>query len=373
MANAPAEAKYIVQQSDVSLPNAQDLASLSNGILKNNSGGIVSIASPTADYIPYNPELESIAALNPSSGDILVAINSGTWGHLSLGDVGTVLMSTSEGLSYEPVIPQNTSLITATPSTAGAPASRLLVGADGIAIVDVPAGNAIFLTVDGILDSLYNVGSSGLLVNNSGNVLTRSIVSSNSSVSIANSQGLAGDININVNNDTSYQQVRVLSNSTLVGTRSQLNFIPGQNTGLTIQDDGINNRVDITISAIDPVIPAGVTWTVVTSSGGMSPNMGYLINGSSLVSLSLPTTAAVGEVIRVAGFGNSNWSITQGPSQKIIFGSTYAGGTFNNSATTVGMDGSLASTAHTDAVELVCVVQNTTFLAVSMCGNVTVN
>lgn len=48
--------------------------------------------------------------------------------------------------------------------------------------------------------------------------------------------------------DSSVQQVNVSSSGTTVGTRSDVNFVAGANTQLTIADDSANNRVNITIA-----------------------------------------------------------------------------------------------------------------------------
>ena len=356
MANAPAEATYLVQQVDPSLPNAQALASLpSSGILK-NSEGILAIANPESDYLPFNLELASIAALNPAQGDILVAINNESWGKLSMGSAGHVLTATVEGPTYQPAIPFNTSIITATASTGTVPSSRVLVGGDGIGVVDVPDANSLFVVVTGILDSLFNLGTQGIIVNNSGTAISRSIISAGSTLAVENPQGIAGNISLDVNNDTTFQRVRVASNGSILATRSELNFIAGQNIGITIQDDGLNNKVNITLSANTPSIPAGVNWQITSISGAMRANKGYIVNGGSLVNLSLPSTSSVGDMIQVADMGGNGWTITQAASQQILFG---------EHSTTAGTTGSLASTGIHDAITLVCVVPNTTFLVVS--------
>jgi hypothetical protein len=51
-AAAPASATYIVQTADTDLPNAQDLAALTTGVLWNTTGtGVLSIAVPETDYV----------------------------------------------------------------------------------------------------------------------------------------------------------------------------------------------------------------------------------------------------------------------------------------------------------------------------------
>jgi len=110
--------------------------------------------------------------------------------------------------------------------------------------------------------------------------------------------------------------------------------------------------------------PSGLPWTVVTgTTQAIAVNNGYIANNAGLVTLTLPTTAAVGSRIRVTGMNTATgWKIAQNASQTIHFG------TVN---TTTGTGGSLASSATYDAVELICNVANTDFIVVSSQGNIT--
>lgn len=109
---------------------------------------------------------------------------------------------------------------------------------------------------------------------------------------------------------------------------------------------------------------AGFTWVdQATSSVTMAVNTGYVIdNGASLVTATLPATAAEGSIFRVAGFSAGGWKVGQAASQLIHFG---------NVTTTTGTGGSLASSNQYDQVELLCVVANTTFVVLSAVGNLT--
>lgn len=105
-------------------------------------------------------------------------------------------------------------------------------------------------------------------------------------------------------------------------------------------------------------------WTDQTgASVSMAVNNGYVADSGSLVTLTLPTTAAVGDRVRVAGFGAGGWKVEQGSGQVIHFG---------NQDTTSGASGYIASLNRYDAVELVCVVANTDWAVVSSQGNMTV-
>lgn len=101
-------------------------------------------------------------------------------------------------------------------------------------------------------------------------------------------------------------------------------------------------------------------WTNVSgTSASMAANNGYTANNAGLVTLTLPSTAAVGDEVIVAGFGSGGWTIAQGTSQIIHFGS----------AATTTTSGTLASTNQYDGVTLRCVVANTTFVVTSAQGN----
>ncbi len=108
----------------------------------------------------------------------------------------------------------------------------------------------------------------------------------------------------------------------------------------------------------------GLTWSEVTgTSQAGAVNNAYILNNAGLVTLTIPTTAAVGDIVRVVGKGAGGWLIAQNASENINFG---------NLTTTTGVGGSLASTNRYDCVELVCTVANTTWTVMSSVGNITV-
>jgi len=108
----------------------------------------------------------------------------------------------------------------------------------------------------------------------------------------------------------------------------------------------------------------GITWNEVTgTTQAASVNAGYIANNAGLVTITLPTTAAVGDVVRVTGKGAGGWLIAQNASQIIHFLGT---------DTTTGTGGSLASTGTYDGVEIVCVVANTEWVVISSMGNITI-
>lgn len=153
----------------------------------------------------------------------------------------------------------------------------------------------------------------------------------------------------------------------LVGTAA------GTFTALTVGADGTvltaasgqTSGTQWSAPSVGSTYVGGVTsWTNVTgTSQAMAINSGYGANNASLVTLTLPSTAAQYTVLRVQGVGAGGWKIAQNSSQNINIG---------NQVTTTGVGGSLASTNANDSIELICTVANTTWAAMSGWGNITV-
>jgi hypothetical protein len=114
-----------------------------------------------------------------------------------------------------------------------------------------------------------------------------------------------------------------------------------------------------------PCISSESTWIDQTSSPvTLVPDRKYLVNnGASLVTFSLPATAAFGTQIEIAGLSSGGWTLTQAAGQSINFGSK---------ATTVGVGGSLSSSNQNDYVKLLCVTANTTWNVIGSIGNITI-
>lgn len=108
----------------------------------------------------------------------------------------------------------------------------------------------------------------------------------------------------------------------------------------------------------------GIAWTEVTgTSQAMAVDNGYIASNAGLVTLTLPATAVVGDRIRIAGKGAGGWRCGQNAGQTINFG---------NTATTAGVAGYIDSTNQYDALELLCITANTTWVALSSVGNLNV-
>jgi len=104
------------------------------------------------------------------------------------------------------------------------------------------------------------------------------------------------------------------------------------------------------------------TWNKITGNSQIAAvNNGYITDNIDIVTITLPISAAVGDIISVAGEGGSGWTIEQNPGQSI---------SFSSKSTTSGITGSLSATDTHDSVELLCTDADTFFSVISSIGNI---
>jgi len=112
------------------------------------------------------------------------------------------------------------------------------------------------------------------------------------------------------------------------------------------------------------LVGASVAWTEVTAHTSMVTKKGYIVNNISRIELTLPATAAVGDIVAVTGKGAGGWKILQNASQTIHFG-IYA--------SLAGVGGYLQSDDYRDTVQLICITLNTDWKVVWCSGNININ
>ena len=101
---------------------------------------------------------------------------------------------------------------------------------------------------------------------------------------------------------------------------------------------------------------SGTTQTAIT-------NKGYISLDTSLVTVTLPVTASVGDSVSVTGQGSGKWKLAQNSGQIINFLGT---------PTTTGATGYLAATTRYDCITVRCVVANSTWTVENSVGAITV-
>lgn len=136
--------------------------------------------------------------------------------------------------------------------------------------------------------------------------------------------------------------------ATLTSNGGTITFTPGPNS-LNLEASGGGG---------------GITWNEVTgTSQSAAINNGYITNNAGLVTVTLPSTAALGSIVRLSGKGAGGWKLGQNSGQTVYFGAY---------ATTGGTGGYLASTLQYDTVEVICITADTTWAVLSAVGNLTV-
>lgn len=134
-----------------------------------------------------------------------------------------------------------------------------------------------------------------------------------------------------------------------------INIVGGTNTTVA----GAGNTLTINVS-----VPSSITWQAIGANQTLVINNGYFCTAGGALSLALPAVSAVGDTIIVSLDGSTSWTITQpNAGSQIRLGSTQ---------TTLGVGGSLASTAVGDTVTLVCETANARWVVTDVVGNITI-
>ncbi len=105
---------------------------------------------------------------------------------------------------------------------------------------------------------------------------------------------------------------------------------------------------------------SGLPWSEVAVNTAMLVNNGYIVNSGVNVNMTLPATASVGERLRILRKGAGSVTISQNAGQQIFF---------NASSTTVGVAGTMVTTAVRETLELLCITDNTQWQVLSNEGN----
>ena len=124
--------------------------------------------------------------------------------------------------------------------------------------------------------------------------------------------------------------------------------------------------IDITEGAnqITIAITSGTaSWTPEATAFDIVSDCGYITTGGALVVATLPATAVIGDTFEITNTTSFGWSVAQNALQYINFG---------NLSSTIGITGSLSSTAIGDSLRVVCIVTDVGFQVLSSVGNITV-
>ena len=174
---------------------------------------------------------------------------------------------------------------------------------------------------------------------------------------------------INITGDGGSQLVTVSGTNITIGNRlasASVTGVASFGNQFVVTSGAVgltSNYVTSFNGATGAVLADAVTWSVITADQTAVINRGYFTNKATRLTLTLPTTAAVGSVLRVSGMTAGGWKIAQNASEVIHFGKT---------DTTAGIFGYLESTLARDSVELICCVADNEWNVLSSVGNITI-
>ena len=95
----------------------------------------------------------------------------------------------------------------------------------------------------------------------------------------------------------------------------------------------------------------------------MDVNTGYIANNVSQVTLLLPGTAAVGDMVAVVGKGSGGWTVTQNTGQSIHF--------LDDTTTTT--TGSITAIEDRATLGILCTTANSEWTVLDSVGNFTIS
>lgn len=152
--------------------------------------------------------------------------------------------------------------------------------------------------------------------------------------------------------DTTYTDGQLLIGNTVGNTLAKATLTAG--TGISITNGNGSIEIDCTLP--------GLTWSEVTADNSPGVGEGLICNGDpGLLTVTLPGTFAVGDMISVVGKGAGKWKIVPAAGDTIIFG---------NVSSKAG--GYIAASHQRDCVTLICVVADSTWTVKDWVGNIDV-
>jgi hypothetical protein len=314
--------------------------------------------------IPLVKEADALSSHthSPAVGMVLTSVGVGVTGDVQISGLISGIDTSTPGLSIGGIVYMSAAV--AGGITATRPTGTNLIQVIGTCVAVDATNGSIILDIPSDVVKVPNVPSNNIWVGNASalpveTALANGVLTYNTTSHAFSGSALTQNSLLYGGASNAISSLGVASNGQIAigstGTTPVLATITA-GSGISVT----NGAGSITIANTS----TGMTWSEVTgTSQAMAVNTGYIANNAGLVTLTLPATAAVGDIVRVTGKGAGGWLIAQNSGQTIFFGT---------STTTTGVGGSLASTQRRDGVELVCVTANNDWNVLSVQGNLTV-
>ncbi len=221
-----------------------------------------------------------------------------------------------------------------------------------------PSSGVLTITGDGTILSTSGSGSTLSITSAAANVIN---ATSGSATASSNAFSIVGSGDVTTSATGSTLTIAGAGATSIVtgsgtATVSSNAFTIANGSGITATATG--STITISATASSGIYP----FTNVTGpTQAMAVNTGYVSNnGATLVTFTLPATAAVGAIVSVQGAGSGLFTIAQNSGQTI---------NFNAVASTTGVGGSVNSTSQFDSIYLMCITANTTWAVNQSVGN----
>ena len=322
-------------------------------------GGDIDLADLTLPSITLRANQINLGSASVNSSKLTYSVNGVTGPVVIGGGTGIVVGSNGKNITVTNIGVQSFNGMTGAILQSPAFASTSVTGVASFNSTYFAVGATGVVT----LASAYQVtgqtvvsGGSSQLVSTSGNTVTidnRVASASVTGVASFNSTYLTVS-NGAVSLASAYQ---VTGDTVAVGTGIAVSRSGNTSTVTNIGVQSFNGATGAVTAGV------ALAFSVITADQTAAINTGYIANKGTLLTITLPTTAAVGSVIRVSGMNAGLWKIAQNASGIIHFGKT---------DTTTGVGGYISSTLTRDAVELVCCVANNEWNVISSVGNITI-
>ncbi len=299
-----------------------------------NGSGAVNIDYATQHAVPTYGASGALSEIGPlTNGELVIGSTGAQPVAASLTSTGATVTITAGTGSINLETGSSVSNSFPTDSGTATPSSGALTIAGGTNIATTGAGSTVTVNFDGTLP----VGSGGT---GAASLLDNAVLVGSGAAAITPlAVGTDGQVLLG---STAADPVF----ATLTSSGGTISFTPGAGS-LNLEASG------------------GTTWSVETDAAvAGAVDSGFIANRAGLVTITLPTTAVIGSIIRVTGINTAvGWRIAQNAGETIYFGTD---------PTTTGVGGYLESTEIRDSVEIVCVVADTDWNVLSSVGNITV-